>query len=143
MCRLLLRTHSPLLEPPDPWDYPSSRRTKYYSICAPTSTPSVLQLHLLPAGHLVVQQQCKACHGSLWILLPTRGISFISAGQASLHLRSDLRAICAPTSASSVLQLDLLAAGLPERPATVRVMLREPWILPSPPGMARTSSGGS
>ena len=53
---------------PDPWDYPSSQRTEYYSIWAPTSTPSVLQLHLLPTGHLVVQQQCEACHGSLWIL---------------------------------------------------------------------------
>ena len=96
----------------------SSRRTKHRYIYAPTPTPSVLQLHLLPAGHLVVQQQCKACHGSLGALFPTRGVSFISAGQALLHLRSDRRAIwapssnfhfiCTPTAAPSVLHLDLL-----------------------------------
>ena len=89
----------------------SSRRTKHRYIYAPTSTPSVLQLHLLPAGHLGVQQQCEACHGSLGTLLPTRGVSVISAGQALLHLRSDLRFICAPTTAPSVLHLDLLPAS--------------------------------
>ena len=68
-------------------------------IYAPTSTPPVLQLHLLPTGHLVVQQQCEACHGSLrthsqllnptdpWDFLHLSGLSITSSMlQPSLHL---------------------------------------------------------